>query len=158
MSTLREQLVSSPELEEEISQLRKVHLRKAFIATAVIAYPIGLWAAFLGGWDSFLILSIPLTGLIAGALWRFFYERQVIQGFSTAVGTVLVRKVGPGPKRGVRIQYGFEDRSGRMFIGGVGGSVMLPSKDQPIAIAYKTSDPEISMPLKSFWFYEFIAK
>jgi hypothetical protein len=142
-------------MEAGLLQLGSARPRRVVILAVILGYAPAIYASSLADWFEFAVFSILLTALLLSALWRLRLEYRIAQNPLFAVGTVLVRKVGPGAKRGVRIQYGFLDSLSRMFIGSVGGTVLLPSEGTPIAIAYNASNAEINLPVKSFWFYEF---
>jgi hypothetical protein len=94
------------------------------------------------------------AAILMECLLRSKREHAIVSDYGKAVGTVLVHKR-LGARRGARIKYGFLSVGNKLYIGNVGGTLFMPKEGQSLPIVYKLEDPLISLPLSSFWFYEF---
>jgi hypothetical protein len=60
-----------------------------------------------------------------------------------------------GRRRGARIKYVFLSSDNKLHVDNVSGAASMPKEGQSLPLAFKLDDPSISLPLSSFWFYEF---
>ena len=98
--------------------------------------------------------NLPDAAILMECLLRFKRKHAIVSDHGKAVGTGLVHKR-LGARRGARIKYGFLSADNKLHVGNVGGTPFMPKEGQSLPIVYKLEDPSISLPLSSFWFYEF---
>ena len=139
-------------LEQRLALLPGPVLRKILI-TGILCLVLLYFFAVEQGLSRFFYLVFA-TAILMECLLRFKREQAIVSDCGKAVGTVLVHKR-LGTRRGTRIKYGFLSADNKLHVGNVGGTPFMPKEGQSLPIAYKLDDSSISLPLSSFWFYEF---
>lgn len=149
----RSLLVKNDFLGERLALLPGPVLRKMLI-TGILSLCVVLSYFFAVEGLSRLLYLVFATAILMACLLRFKREHIIVSDYGKAVGTVLVYKR-LGARSGVRIKYGFLSADNQLHVGNVGGTKFMPKEGQSLPIAYSLEDPSISLPLASFWFYEF---
>ncbi len=84
---------------------------------------------------------------------EFIREYRIARDWRASVGTVLhFQKF--QYKKGARIKYVFKSADNRMHLNNYSGSSRLPKDGATLAILYNATQPEHSLPLSGFLFYE----
>jgi hypothetical protein len=129
--------------------LRKLLLLGISSLCAVLLY----FSFVVQGLPRFFYLAFALVGMGSWVV-RLRREQAIVAHLGKAVGTVLEHK--RAHRRGARIKYGFLADDDKMYLGAVGGTVFLPEEGQTLGVAYNLKEPSTNLPLKSFWFYDFL--
>ena len=153
----RSLLVKNDFLERQLTLLPSPVLRKILISGILgLCVVLLYFFAVEKGLSRFFYLAVA-AAILMECLLRFKREHAIVSDYGKAVGTVLVHKrlVRLAARRGARIKYGFLSAGNKLYLGNVGGTPFMPKEGQSLPIVYKLEDPSISLPLSSFWFYEF---
>jgi hypothetical protein len=154
ISTYKKLLVKDEVLEKRLARLSDPVLRiTRILGIPVLCAVLLYWFVTESGISRFVLLFIVAVFLFMGTV-QLKREYAIVAHYGKAVGTVFVREK-PGLRRGVRIEYGFLSADDKLYIGEVSGSAFLPKEGQTIPVVYKIEDPSISLPVGSFWFYDF---
>ena len=150
----RSLLVKNDFLEQRLALLTGPVLRKILIGGILCLCVVLLYFFVVEQGLSRLFYLAFATAILVECLLRFKREHAIVGDCGKAVGTVLEHKR-LGARRGARIKYGFLSADNKLHVGNVGGTPFMPKEGQSVPIVYKLEDPSISLPLSSFWFYEF---
>ena len=150
----RSLLVKNDLLEQRLALLPGPVLRRTLITGVLCLCVVLLYFFAVEKGLSRLFYLVFATAILMECLRRFKREHAIVSDCGKAVGTVLAHKR-LGAKRGARIKYGFLSADNKLHVGNVGGTPFMPKEGQSLPIVYKLEDPSISLPLSSFWFYEF---
>jgi len=141
-------------LEQRLALLPGPVLRKILITGILCLCVVLLYFFAVEQGLSRLFYLVFVTAILMECLLRFKREHAIVSDCGKAVGTVLAHKR-LGARRGARIKYGFLSADNKLHVGNVGGTRFMPKEGQSLPIVYKLEDPSISLPLSSFWFYDF---
>lgn len=150
----RSLLVKNDFLERRLALLPSPFLREKLISGILCLCVVLLYFFAVEQGLSRLFYLAVATAILMVCLLRFKREHAIVSDYGKAVGTVLVHKRLEA-RRGAPIKYGFLSAGDKLHLGNVGGTPFMPKEGQSLPIAYKLEDPSISLPLSSFWFYEF---
>jgi hypothetical protein len=152
----RSLVVKDALLEQRLAALPGPVLRKTLISGIVILYAVVSYFFILERSVSQLIWLVTATAILASCALRFRKEHAIVVNCGRAAGTVVVREeLGQGRRRGARIKYGFFSADDKLQIGNVVGTRLMPKEGESLAILYNRQHSSVSIPLSSFWFYEF---
>jgi hypothetical protein len=141
-------------LEQQLALLPGPVLRKILTAGILCLCVVLLYFFAVEHGMSRLFYLAFATAILMVCLLRFKREYAIVSDCGKAVGTVFAHKR-LGARRGARIKYGFLSTDNKLHVGNVGGTAFMRNEGQSLPIVYKLEDPSISLPLSSFWFYEF---
>jgi len=150
----RSLLVKNDFLEQRLALLPGPVFRKILIIGILCLCVVLLYFFAVEHGLSRIFYLVFATAILVGCLLQFKREHKIVSDCGKAVGTVLVHKT-LGPRRRARIKYGFLSADNKLHVGNVGGTPFMPKEGQSLPIVYKLEDPSVSLPLSSFWFYEF---
>jgi hypothetical protein len=150
----RSLLVKNDFLDQQLTLLPSPALRKLLISGILFLCVVLLYFVDVEQGLSRLFYFAFATTIFITCLLRFKRENAIVRDCGKAVGTVLMHARLEG-RRGARIKYVFLSSDDKLHVGNVSGAASMPKEGQSLPIGFKLDDPSISLPLSSFWFYEF---
>jgi len=151
----RSLLVKSDFLDHQLTLLPSPVLRKLLISGILFLCVVLLYFVDVEQGLSRLFYFAFATTIFITCLLRFKRERAIVGDCGKAVGTVVMRTRVEGRRRGARIKYAFLSSDNKLHVGNASGAASMPKEGQSLPIVFKLTDPSISLPLSTFWFYEF---
>jgi hypothetical protein len=148
-------LVKDDFLDQQLALLPSPVLRKLLISGILFLCVVLLYFVDVDQGLSRLFYLAFATAIFMGCLLRFKREHAIVSDCGKAVGTVVMHTKLEGRRRGARIKYVFLSADNKLQVGNVSGTSSMPKEGQSVPIVFKVEDPSISLPLTSFWFYEF---
>lgn len=151
----RYSLVKNDFLDQQLALLPSPVLRKLLISGILFLRVVLLYFVDVEQGLSRLFYLAFATAIFMGCLLRFEREHAIVSDCGKAVGTVVMYTKLEGRRRGARIKYVFLSSDNKLHVDNVSGAASMPKEGQSLPLAFKLDDPSISLPLSSFWFYEF---
>lgn len=147
-------MVRDEALEAKVARVSRPVLRKLLIGTIPCLCAVLVYFSVVEPGLPRVFFAVFAGVITWNCLKRLQLERSIVQNHGESVGTVLEHRR-LGIKRGSIIDYAFLSADNRTNVGKVKGSTALPKEGQTFVVVYNLREPSLSLPLFSFWFYEF---